>query len=126
MLPSYLDRRGGFAADAVGAVGVAEMGLKPRAHGSRDFGRHRSSGLIVEIDHAARRLSAMSVQSETKRPTSTSVVEGPTLTRTTSRAAASSQPVAARTWLGLRLPAAQDLPAETAVPALSTGLRWEL
>src|SRR3546814_14293133 len=115
MLPSYLDRRGGFAADAVGAVGVAEMGLKPRAHGSRDFGRHRSSGLIVEIDHAARRLSAMSVQSETKRPTSTSVVEGPKLTRTNSRAAASSHPLAPRTALGLRLPAPQAPPADTAI-----------
>ena len=49
-------------------------------------------------------------------------VVAPKLTRTTSRAAAGSQPIAARTWLGLTLPDEQALPAETAIPARSKAI----
>ena len=46
----------------------------------------------------------------------------PKLTRITSRAATGSQPIAARTWLGLTLPEEQALPAETAMPARSKAM----
>ena len=51
---------------------------------------------------------------------SLSRVCGPKLTRITSRASSSRQPMAVRTWLVLRLPEAQALPAETAIPARSS------
>ena len=43
----------------------------------------------------------------------------PKLTRITSPAARASIPIAASTWLGLRLPDEQALPADTAKPAMS-------
>ena len=43
-----------------------------------------------------------------------------TLERIVSRAAISSMPIAARTWLGFRLPDEQALPADTAMPAMSS------
>ena len=53
------------------------------------------------------------------RRSSAAVVVRPKLTRITSRAALSSQPIAASTWLGFMLPDEQALPAETAMPAMS-------
>src|SRR3546814_2152906 len=118
-----LDLRGGGPAEPVGAVRIGELVAQQRDHRIEDFGRERRRRLIVEIDgHRAR--SAISVQAATKRYTSASLVSGPKLTRTTSPARASYQPMARRTWRVLSEPAEQALPAETEMPARSNWISW--
>ena len=54
-----------------------------------------------------------------KRSTSSRTVSGPKLTRITSSARASSQPIAFNTGLVLSVPDEQAAPADTEMPAMS-------
>src|SRR5690242_10053702 len=100
---------------------VGVLALEPGQHRGERLERERRGRLVIEIGHAAKLRVSRAIwrQAWMKRVTSASPVVRPKLTRTTSREAASAQPIAASTWLGFMLPDEQAEPAETEMPARS-------
>src|SRR3954452_9150255 len=103
-------------------MGVREFLLDPGLHRLRRFGRNGSGRLVIEIDHAACALARAAIlrHSPRKRSMSSSLVDGPKLTRMTQEAISSGTPIAERARLGFMLPEEQALPAETEMPARSS------
>jgi hypothetical protein len=121
LLARVLHGSGGLAAEAVGAMGVGEFVVEPRAHRGRRLGSERGGGLIVEVDRASCGSLALS---QPLPGGGESVDFGCGGLRAEADAhhfarGASVHPIAVSTWLTFIVPEEQALPADTAMPARS-------